>query len=142
MSTDWSEIQAAMSSVPDIVIDPHSGATVGGTGKTLGQTYDMEGKVSPKIAEKIRENAKLNEEGKSSSKSMVDAYKEMMGVPTSNDMKNEAILENHFNQIATGETALPIQDVRRGVEILSEEIEDPMMDMYVNSINSKNKWSK
>jgi hypothetical protein len=142
MSTDFSEIMAAMSSVPDIVIDPHSGATVGGTGKTLGEAYDMEGKVSPQMAEKIRERAKLNLEGKESSKNMVDAYKEMMGVPTSIDLKNDQILENYFNEMANGTAVQPIHEVRQGVETLAEDIEDPMMDMYVNSINNKNKWSK
>jgi hypothetical protein len=152
MSTDFSEIMAAMSSVPDIVIDPNSGATIGGTGKTLGDKYQMEGRVSPKIAEKIRENRVVSESQKEESRSQVDAYKEMIGVPTGRQIRdakeaernNQAILENHFNEI----TDQPIQEQfntdihRQGVEKLHEEVENPMMDMYVNSIIKKNKWSK
>ena len=163
MSTDFSEIMAAMSSVPDIIIDPNSGTTIGSTGKTLGDKYQMEGKVSPKIAEKIRENRVIAESEKEHSRSMVDAYKEMVGVPTSTQIKeqhqkaieereqalaefqaqrnSQAIMEAHFQELIGH---------NKEIDQLNEEFslqeqttsQDPMMDMYVNSINKKLKWSK
>lgn len=169
MSTDFSEILSAMSQVPDVDIDPNSGTTMRASGKTLGQTYKMEDKVSPKMAEKIRENALLNEEGKEASKSQVDAYKEMMGIPTSTQVKEyeRQLLEAQQNaqaealakvEMPTGKTS-PIdtdiehlqtfienKDVVQNTSILNEQqysqIDDDIMDMYVNSINKKLKWSK
>jgi len=169
MSNDFSDIMAAMSQVPDVDIDPNSGATMRSSGKTLGQTYKMEDKVSPKMAEKIRENALLNEEGKEASKSQVDAYKEMMGLPTSTQVKEyqRQLLEVQQNaqaealakvEMPTGKTSsvdtdiehlqtfMENQDVVQNAPVLNEQqysqVDDNMMDMYVNSINKKLKWSK
>ncbi len=169
MSSDFSEIMAAMSQVPDVDIDPESGTTMRASGKTLGQKYQMEDKVSPKMAEKIRENALLNEQGKEASKSTCDAYKEMIGQPTSTQVKEyqkqvmevqqEAML-NAKQQLQTkqaqsqakktSDTILEThyQDlIKQNVNIkqLNEQysqVNDDMMDAYVNSINKKNKWRK
>ena len=157
MSSDFSEIMAAMSQVPDIEIDPNSGTTMRASGKTLGQKYQMEDKVSPKMAEKIRENALLNEEGKEASKSTVDAYKEMIGRPTSTQVKeyHKQVLE--AQQKAQAAVDGDIEQLQAFMEnkdvvqtqapILNEQqqysqVNDNMMDMYVNSIHKKNKWRK
>lgn len=170
MSSDFSEIMAAMSQVPDVDIDPHSGTTMRSSGKTLGQKYAMEDKVSPKMAEKIRERALLNEDGKEASKSQVDAYKEMMGIPTSTQVKEyqrqlleaqqnaqaEALANVQMPTMPTGKTSpvdtdiehlqtfMENQDAVPNAPILNEQVvhDDNMMDMYVNSINKKLKWSK
>jgi uncharacterized protein with von Willebrand factor type A (vWA) domain len=146
MSTDFGEIMAAMASVPDIIIDPNTGQKLGSTGKTLGETYEMEDKVSPAMADKMREHAKLNEAGKVQSKNTVDAYREMIGVPTSKQIEEEqaqqmadALLEQHFNQLVKQNQELD------NLNTLNENVgsvEDSIMDMYVNSINKKQKWSK
>ena len=157
MSTDFSEILSAMSSVPDIVIDPATGATMGSSGQTLGQKYQMQDKVSPAVAEKMRENAILNEAGKKDSRSAVDAYREMTGRPTSTQIREQqdAMLKEQqeaqqaiLNAQQTPDKTLTIQEQAQ-VELLAEanaklleEAGDPMMDMYVNSINKKLKWSK
>jgi len=165
MSTDFSEIMAAMSSVPDVVIDPNSGATIAATGKTLGEKYQMEDKVSPKIAEKIRERKVISESEKVESRSQVDAYKEMIGMPTSVELKenhakakadheqavaefqaqrnSEAIMEAHFQQmVGQSPKGDQLNETFQSEEALVESVEDPMMDMYVNSITKKLKWSK
>lgn len=169
MSNDFSQIQAALASIPDISIDPNTGATIGATGKTLGEKYQMEDKVSPEISEKIRANAVLNENSKKESLSQVDAYKEMIGVPTSTQIKehhqqmvdaqeeamkkvqleqqhimlqaksaktSESILEAHFQGLVVEENS------QLNEQILQVPSEDPMMDIYVNSIYKKLKWSK
>lgn len=164
MPTDFSEIQAALASVPDEIIDPNTGAKIS-SGKTLGQTYNMEDKVSPKMAEKIRENALLNEQGKEASKSTCDAYKEMIGQPTSTQIKEHQrqLLEAQQKALAsvqlptaqsqaqkTSDTILEthFQDLIKQngeIEQLNEQysqVNDDMMDAYVNSINKKNKWRK
>lgn len=167
MSSDFSEIMAAMSQVPDVDIDPESGTTMRASGKTLGQKYQMEDKVSPKMAEKIRENALLNEQGKEASKSTCDAYKEMIGQPTSTQIKEHQrqLLEAQQKALAsvqlptaqaqsqaqkTSDTILEthFQDLIKQngeIEQLNEQysqVNDDMMDAYVNSINKKNKWRK
>ena len=168
MSSDFSEIMAAMSQVPDVDIDPHSGTTMRASGKTLGQTYQMEDKVSPEMAEKIRENALLNEEGKEASKSTCDAYKEMIGQPTSTQIKEYQRQVMEAQQKAQASVQLPPHPITGQVPqvdpdmghlqtfmenkdvaqapVLNEQqysqVNDDMMDMYVNSINKKNKWRK
>ena len=166
MSTDFSEIMAAMSQVPDVDIDPNSGTTMRASGKTLGQTYKMEDKVTPQMAEKMREHALLNEEGKEVSKSQVDAYKEMMGIPTSIQVKEyqrqlleaqqkaqaEALAKVQMPTMPTStvdtdiehlQTFMENKDVAQNAPVSNEQIiNDDMMDMYVNSINKKLKWSK
>ncbi len=164
MSNDFSQIMAAMSQVPDVDIDPNSGATMRASGKTLGQKYQMEDKVSPKMAEKIRENALLNEQGKEASKSACDAYKELIGQPTSTQVKEYQRQVMEAQQKAQASVKLPqpptgqepidtemeqLQTFMENEEVVQapvlneqqySQVNDDMMDAYVNSIHKKNKW--
>ncbi len=138
MSSDFSAIQAAMAFTPDIDIDPNSGTTMRASGKTLGQKYQMEDKVSPKMAEKIRERALLNEDGKEASKSQVDAYKEMMGIPTSTQVKEyqrqlleaqqnaqaEALAKVQMPTMPTGKTSPVDTDIDTDIEHLQTFMEN------------------
>ena len=152
MSTDFSEIIAAMSQVPDVDIDPESGTTMRASGKTLGQKYQMEDKVSPQAAEKIRERALLNEDGKKASKSTVNAYREMIGLPTTTQVKAQQTQdidgtciteEEHLqNFMENKDVVQPVQSQPVITEAQYSQVNDDMMDMYVNSINKKNKWRK
>jgi hypothetical protein len=116
--SEMSEILAAMSQVDDIDIDPHSGTVTRATGKKLGQTLKFEDKVDPKTAEQIREQAKLNEAKKEKTQSTVNAYREMMNIPTA---KKEVVVQENK----------PLDVEHMG------NVEGSVMDMYVKAFNKK-----
>ena len=162
MSNDFSQIMAAMTQVPDIDIDPATGATIGYGGGTLGQKYSMD-KLSPKMKEAVNKSAEQILDEKSECQSLTDAYRDMMGVnnfhennhspqPTNNneeplsieDMAKAELLAEAKKKAEEEKQSsrLTKEDVVQDVETLNEQHESNMMDMYIQSFEKKLNWRK
>ena len=77
---EMSSYMAAMSRIKDVQIDPQSGKTTGGTGKSLLEKAGVPSDKLPKeLREEIKKNVQANKNGGQQTGSYCEAYMNMLG---------------------------------------------------------------
>jgi hypothetical protein len=116
-NNDFADIMAALSTVPDVDIDPETGIVNRNSKGSLSDKYNIKENIkSEKVREMLEKNEQVSLEEKSDAKNICDAYKDLMGI------KKPEISESSESKIIDVE---PLQN------------EDLLMESYIKQINKK-----